>query len=214
MLTKSKKDGNNLFLSLLAYRTTPLNIGISPSQLLMSRRLRSDLPIRQSLLKPQVHNQQDIEHSMRNDKVKSKQNYDKRSRLATPLDKGDSVRVQLHSKTWTPAVVLKPHNDRSYLVKTPNGSVYRRNSKQIFRSTEKVLDDLKTPNFSILTPEHTMQEQVPDPKPDMSRIGLVEPNSMSDNLSCNQPTHTASKPVPSGQPYVTRLEELLNLKKS
>ena len=124
--------------------------------------------------------------------------------MATHLDKGDSVRVQLHSKTWTPAVVLKPHNDRSYLIKTPNGSVYRRNSRQIFRSTEKVLDDLKTPNFSILTPEHTMQEQVPDPKPDMSHLGLVEPNSMSDNLSCNQPTHSASKPVSSGQPYVTR----------
>lgn len=49
--------------------------------------------------------------------MKSKQNYVKRSKLSPPLDKGDNVRVQLNSKTRTPASALEPHNDRSYLVK-------------------------------------------------------------------------------------------------
>lgn len=67
LLTKSKKDGHYLFMSLLAYRSTPLSIGLSPSQLLISRRLRSDLIMHPYLLKPHVHDQFDDKHSMMSD---------------------------------------------------------------------------------------------------------------------------------------------------
>lgn len=64
ILTKSKKDRHNLFLSFLAYHITPLNIGLSPFQLRMPRRLTSDLPMLPSLLKPQVYNQSDVKRSI------------------------------------------------------------------------------------------------------------------------------------------------------
>lgn len=201
LLIKSKKGGHNIFMSFLAYRSTPLSIGLSPSQLLMSRRLRSDLPLHPSLLKPHVHDQFDVKHSMMSDKMKSKQNYDKRSKVSPPLDKGDNVRVQLNLKTWTPAIVLEPHNDRSYIVKTHNGSVYRRNRRQIFRSREKAESDIETPNLSIISPQPITQ---PEQKPETFDPDIVQPMSTTSNTFGDQPNLASPKPVQNDKPYVTR----------
>lgn len=135
------------------------------------------------------------------DKVKSKQNYDKRSKLSPPLDKGDSVRVQLNSKTWTPAIVLEPHNDRSYIVKTHNGSVYRRNRRQIFRSREKAESDIETPNLSIISPQPITQ---PEPKPETFDPDIVQPMSTTSNTLGDQPNLASPKPVQNDKQYVTR----------
>ena len=45
ILEKCRADGKDPYLALLEYRTTPLHLGYSPSQLLMSRKLRSILPV-------------------------------------------------------------------------------------------------------------------------------------------------------------------------
>jgi transposase InsO family protein len=51
LLCKAKDIGADFYQSLLVYSTTPLGCGISPAQLLMGRRLRSNLPIQENLLK-------------------------------------------------------------------------------------------------------------------------------------------------------------------
>ena len=51
LLYKAKDDGPDFYQSLMVYRTTPLECGMSPAHLLMGRRLRSNLPIQESLLK-------------------------------------------------------------------------------------------------------------------------------------------------------------------
>lgn len=53
-MDKSKADGKDINLGLLEYRTTPLNIGYSPAQLLMSLKLRSILLVISDELKPKV----------------------------------------------------------------------------------------------------------------------------------------------------------------
>lgn len=48
-----KKTGDP-YLAILAYRSTPLEVGFSPSELLMRRRLRSTVPITQEQLTPRI----------------------------------------------------------------------------------------------------------------------------------------------------------------
>ncbi|CAB3999682.1 retrotransposon-like family member retr-1, partial [Paramuricea clavata] len=65
LLTKVKADGENPYLSLLDYRNTPIDDVGSPSQLLMSRRLKSILPTTTSqLLQPQIVNPKAVEHGI------------------------------------------------------------------------------------------------------------------------------------------------------
>ena len=45
ILEKCRVDGKDPYFALLEYRTTPLHLGYSPSQLFMSRKLRSILPV-------------------------------------------------------------------------------------------------------------------------------------------------------------------------
>lgn len=117
------------------------------------------------------------------------------------MDKGNNVRVQLNSKTWTPATILEPHNDRSYLAKAHNGSVYRRHSRQIFRSREKAECDIETPNLSMISPqpvtetEHKLKTFDPD---------IVQPMSTTCNTLGDQPKLVSPKPVQTDKPYVTR----------
>ena len=48
------KKEMNPYLALLTYRATPLQCGFSPSELLMARKLRTNIPMTRELLKPAV----------------------------------------------------------------------------------------------------------------------------------------------------------------
>ena len=51
------KKADDPYAALLAYRNTPLHLGYSPAQLLMSRRLRTSVPTIRSLREPVVPDQ-------------------------------------------------------------------------------------------------------------------------------------------------------------
>ena len=54
ILKKAKLEGKDFQLGLLAYRNTPIEeIGLSPAQMLMGRRTRTQLPTTPTLLEPQ-----------------------------------------------------------------------------------------------------------------------------------------------------------------
>ena len=55
LIKKAKESNTSIDLVLLEYRNTPISgMNLTPAQLLMSRRLRSSLPMSQGLLKPAV----------------------------------------------------------------------------------------------------------------------------------------------------------------
>ena len=60
-------------MALLDYRTTPLECGLSPAQLCMSRRPRNSLPIAKELLKPRLYNAQEIKKTLDSEKTKQKE---------------------------------------------------------------------------------------------------------------------------------------------
>ena len=48
------KKSTDPYLALLSYRSTPIKLGYSPAELLMSRRLRTTVPVSQKLLEPRA----------------------------------------------------------------------------------------------------------------------------------------------------------------
>ncbi len=128
------KKAQDPYKALLDYRSTPLEgIGFSPSQLLMSRRLKTTLPVKKSLLLSE--NATQVKNALDKCKLTQKQNYDRRcSQELPPLKIGQKVRLQ-KDKVWVPATVVSKHKTpRSYIIKDHSGSIYRRNRRHLRES--------------------------------------------------------------------------------
>ena len=117
-------------MALLAYRTTPLQNGYSPSELLMSRRLRSTVPISLKQRMPEKPDMAMVRNRDEEIKEKQKRNFDRRHRSTElpPLSPGDLVWLPSQEKE---AVVGEEVAPRSYQVITPNGFETRRNRQDL-----------------------------------------------------------------------------------
>ena len=82
----------------LAFRTTPLDIGYSPSELLQGRLLRSVLPVLTDQPIPKVINHKEVGIRLGQSHAQQKQYFDRQARSLPPIEIGDSVRFQQDSK--------------------------------------------------------------------------------------------------------------------
>ena len=125
-----KKPGDH-YLALLAYRSTPLECGYSPAQLLMSRNIRTTLPMVRDQRSPMVVDSQDLQKRDHLIKERQKQNHDKRhrSKELPLLEPGDTVWVPDRDTSGT---IVDETAPRSHIVETSDGS-YRRNRRQLIR---------------------------------------------------------------------------------
>lgn len=204
IFTKSKVDGHDIDLAILTYRTTPLDIGLSPSQLLMSRRLRSNIPTIQENLKPIHHDTDKVGAKLQLGHDKSRSYHDRSAHVLEPLNSGDSIRVQLHDKKWSPAIVMKPLGNRSYSVKTPTGYIYRRNRKFIHKTNEVTQsEDLELPQYNVFDHKHI--EQSLNTMPDLSCDRNKLQPSESPNIVSPQSPETSN-------PYITRSGRIVKQK--
>ena len=124
------KKSNEPEKALLAYRSTPLLSGYSPSQLLMGRAIRSTLPTLDSKLNPKLTELDTMRRREDESRRQQKLCYDKRHRAIplTPLKPNTEVNITTHHVQGT---ILKPaHSPRSYYVQTPT-KVIRRNREHI-----------------------------------------------------------------------------------
>ena len=89
------KKSRDPYLALLAYRSTPLEVGFSPAELLMSRRLRTTVPDIQKQRQPSIPDSSVV--VARDDRAKKRQkdNFDahRRARNLLVLEPGDTVLV-------------------------------------------------------------------------------------------------------------------------
>ena len=118
------KKEDDLYLALLAYRSTLLTVGFSPAKLLMSRKLRSTIPTPRESRKPQVPDEEVVRERDKLLKDKQKENFDKQhgARAIPSLKTGQLV--------WLPNSETEAHVEeqvapRSYTVNTPQGQVRR-----------------------------------------------------------------------------------------
>ena len=87
---------------------------------------------------------------------------------------------------------MQPNGNRSYLVKTPAGSMYRRNRRFLHKTNEAPQpDELTLPQYEVLKYE-PLQENTPDLKSDDVQSG--------ENLG----TGISPKSQEQSKPYVTR----------
>ena len=128
-----KKNGDP-YLALLTYRATPQHNGLSPSEMCMGRRIRTQLPQAPRMLKPRdadVH--EGIRQKDETYKAKMKINYDTRHRVKnlSPLRPGDNVQIRDKGED---AIVQAPAENapRSYVIQTPQ-STLRRNRRSLIK---------------------------------------------------------------------------------
>ncbi|XP_037526544.1 uncharacterized protein LOC119403985 isoform X3 [Rhipicephalus sanguineus] len=168
-------SGDDFWLGLLAYRSTPLEDGRSPGELLQGRRLRANLPDFSAVTATNV----------------KKHSQAQGGRPLPPLQKG--VVVRLRDAAWSrKAQVVGSPYPRSYLVKTEDQKLLRRNRRHLLQTGERFIeesdDDIDTspadnvgghPTVATSTsPANGRRREVPtsgDPSPPVVRQSTPPP---------------------------------------
>ena len=130
------KKADDQYLALLEYNTTPLaDVGLSPSQMLNSRRLRSTVPTPTNLLMPEV--QPSAMKSLHKKQQTQKLYHDRtaRSKPFPDLSVDQPVRMYRDGK-WLPATVTEKLPNKSFVVATPEGAKYRRTRSHLHKTKE------------------------------------------------------------------------------
>ncbi|UYV83983.1 K02A2.6-like [Cordylochernes scorpioides] len=120
LILKKNQDPS---LGLLEYRSTPLENGYSPAELLMGRKLRTTLPIAPENLNPRLVDSQTLKRKEGRRRKDMKSRYDRRCGATDmeELSEGDTVWIT-DMRIWG-IVKQKASTPRSYMVDTPVGTV-------------------------------------------------------------------------------------------
>ena len=150
------------YKALLSYRNTPLEeVNLSPSQMLMGRRLRTSIPVTEDLLKPQLYDPEDVLPKLKERQRKQKLQHDRKAKELPPLRDGEVVRVREGNK-WKPARVTQVlPSPRSYKVETERGE-YRRNRRHLLRTEESQIPEI-TPTPDVSNDEDLTDTEVEPP---------------------------------------------------
>ena len=124
-------NSSDPYLALLSYRATPLPFcGLSPAELSMGRKIRTDLPQPQQNLLPEWPYLEDYTEKHKKFKADQKRQYDRRHRVQSLpiLPEDQPVWVNTEGRQVPGTVVQQADTPRSYLLETPSGQVRRNRS--------------------------------------------------------------------------------------
>ena len=90
LLKKNKMHHDDMYMAMLAYRSTPLENGLSPAEMLMGRKLRTNVPVEPQQLNPRIPNHSHLHQKEHQQQEKQRRNFYKRHRAVTskPLKRG------------------------------------------------------------------------------------------------------------------------------
>lgn len=130
---KVLEEKRDIYLALLQYRNMDINGTYSPAEILMSRKLRSLLPLKSKNLKPKLVDAKKYDSFLNHRQFINKKYFNKKgTQCLEPLKSNTKVFVQIKPNSqWFPCVVLQQIRDRVYKVKMESGSIYIRNRKFI-----------------------------------------------------------------------------------
>ena len=129
--TKRLLKNEDPYKALLAYRSTPLQSGYSPSQLLMGRLLRSTVPTTRAQREPRIPDVTKVQARDKQSKARQKRNHDTLhgARELQPLIPGDKVWIPQRQSEGEVQGEVAP---RSYSVES-GGETIRRNRRDLIR---------------------------------------------------------------------------------
>ncbi|KAF2885329.1 hypothetical protein ILUMI_20861 [Ignelater luminosus] len=177
---KNIDERKDIYLALLIYRNMPISGNYSPSQVLMSRKLRSIVPTNEIEFQPKVIDVVKYNQFLNNNQQVQERTFDHKCiRELSEIQNGTKVVVQLKPKgNWIPAVIVRKLKYRTYVVKTNNGSEYVRN-----RIFIKVVPNTKL-NPCLLDSKTVKREENENSKKcyiDLSVSNETLDNDVSDN---------------------------------
>jgi transposase InsO family protein len=178
------------YKALLAYRSTPLQIGYSPAELLMGRLLRSTVPTTRAQREPRVPDLTSVRARDQQSKARQKRNHDAHhgARELPPLKPGDQVWIPQRQREGEVEDEVAPH---SYNVDT-GGDTVRRNRRALIR----------LPNAeSDATPEELSEQTDAEPG-EQAQMNNSDTNGTNDSNDAIDSTD--SPETPSTQPSVRR----------
>ncbi|UYV62382.1 K02A2.6-like, partial [Cordylochernes scorpioides] len=145
LILKKNQDPS---LGLLEYRSTPLENGYSPGELLMGRKLRTTLPIAPENLNPRLADSQTLKRKEGRRRKDMKSRYDRRCGATDmeELSEGDTVWIT-DMRIWG-IVKQKASTPRSYMVDTPVGNLRQNRFHLRKGDTVQYPADPSTPTFS------------------------------------------------------------------
>ncbi|CAG7731582.1 unnamed protein product [Allacma fusca] len=170
------KKNVDTYKLLLEYRATPLANGFSPSELLMSRNIRTTLPTARSNLLPRLVPTEMLNSREEKRRIKQKQHYDQHHGVHEKVDfePGEVVWVA-DKRTWG-TVTSKAETPRSLWIDTLRGK-YRRNSFHLSRAFRK---DIPEDEYQPL--DHDLVSSTQETLPTDSNNNLVLAQSQSPHI--------------------------------
>eukprot|EP00057_Strongylocentrotus_purpuratus_P012550 XP_011667024.1 PREDICTED: uncharacterized protein K02A2.6-like [Strongylocentrotus purpuratus] len=177
LIRKCQDSRQDVYRALQVYRSSPLECGKSPAELLYNRRLRSNLPMVDKLLDPQHINPQQVRERKEGQKVKQKERYDKHARDLPELNIGQTVRLQnMHNNRWSQSGIVKVKlPNRSYLVETEYGEIRRRNRRHLRPAPTRRDDRFQQTTQTDSDPDDN--EDVSEPTPERSGVPAQQASS-------------------------------------
>lgn len=206
-MERSHRDRTDVFLNLLNIRNIPRDKTLgSPAERLMSRQIRSTLPVNNKLLAPAPKNTEQVNAQLQKKRLIQKQYYDASSHPLQPLAEGQVIRMQTakgHDRLGIVKEVCR--EPRSYIIHS-DGGVYRRNRRHIL----PVAEPPPTPQIDPADPHHQSADTDHPDSPPSTPQTLQAPQPPQ--VILQHPTNEQQTPAASSSaqvthtntPYVTR----------
>lgn len=191
---RAKADGTDAWMAILHWRNTPTEgMDSSPAQRLMSRRLKTSLPVADSLLQPQVV--VGVTEKLQWKRRFAKSTYDRSAKDLPELTVGDQIRMKPlpgdRTGRWQLGRCVQKVAPRSFVVDV-NGTLYRRNRVDL-RMAERSAEVQQACRPERIWPECVAEMPAQTEAGHGSDLGEVEPEGNGDS---HTPSSTTLSPAP------------------